>query len=874
LTTVPDSRSYPTKGFDLRAALPAYARYAALGLAAVLVIAVGVFLFFSREPEFRMSGFPTQLSDEVVATVNGYERRETEGDRVLYVITADKATTFADNHQELENIDLQVFDAAGGRSDRITAAKSVYVPGKDRDFTAYFAGDVDIMTRDELHVKTEQLTYKKSIETAEAEEEVEFSRANISGRSFGATVKIAEKRIELLRDVFVASTKPEGGATGVAESATTAGSASYDQASEQIELRDSITSKITSISGTGSDVTNVNAATARVYLHGAEAPVKDISRLDLIGAVKIDSDRNGSPTQIRSEQATYLKAEDRYELSGGSAIDTNVNATPTNLRGSTIVYHPAKFLATIAGGAEVVQVGDSVRGDSITANLYGDNSVKHVLVRGNSALRQDTEQRTSDVTAAEITADFDQAKAIRTATAAGSANAVITPKGNNEYTRATMSAPNSMTLQFRQGGVLEKMQTNGRTTIKLDAVNAQPDSASKILVANTVRSVFGSDGQSLARAEAEGSAELQVLPLTASADNYHSVTTAPRFDCEFYPAGNVVRTCIAATGTTTVRTPTVNTAGRGPQKITSQKLVANFDQSTQDLSRLDASGNAKFVELERNAVADSFSFDSTNGIVMLRGGEPTIWDSQGRARAAEIDWNTKTQRSALRGGVSTTVFSQEGGGGATPFSRPDKPVFITADSADFDHNTSVAVYTGNARGWQADNYVRGNVLTIRQNQGSMSADGAVQTLLYDTGKKGGNSAPVTASAARMHYDRNSKRIRYEENVDIRQGTDRMVGGTANIFLNDRNEIERSDVEGSVVITQPNRKATGDYAQYTLADERVVLRGRPATVSDAINGSSQGSELVVFLRENRIVGTGSSTQDPKGRIRSVHKIKNN
>ena len=55
-----------------------------------------------------LKGGPTHLSKDVVAEINGYERRETEGDKLKYLIKADKATTFVDNHQELENAYFEI----------------------------------------------------------------------------------------------------------------------------------------------------------------------------------------------------------------------------------------------------------------------------------------------------------------------------------------------------------------------------------------------------------------------------------------------------------------------------------------------------------------------------------------------------------------------------------------------------------------------------------------------------------------------------------------------------------------------------------------------------------------------------------------------
>ncbi len=90
----------------------------------------------------------------------------------------------------------------------------------------------------------------------------------------------------------------------------------------------------------------------------------------------------------------------------------------------------------------------------------------------------------------------------------------------------------------------------------------------------------------------------------------------------------------------------------------------------------------------------------------------------------------------------------------------------------------------------------------------------------------------------------------------------------------KNEVERTVVENAVVLTQPNRKASGDWAQYTAANEEFVLRGNPARVSDSEQGSTAGAQLTVFMRENRVVGESKSAENNTGRIRSVYKIKKN
>ena len=176
-----------------------------------------------------------------------------------------------------------------------------------------------------------------------------------------------------------------------------------------------------------------------------------------------------------------------------------------------------------------------------------------------------------------------------------------------------------------------------------------------------------------------------------------------------------------------------------------------------------------------------------------------------------------------------------------------------------------SVFIGNARAWQENNYVRADKLILKQKEGQFYAEGAVQSVLYDvkTRDKSRDSTPVYATANKLFYNQDNRVLRYEENVDIRQGTDRITSGIANVFLNERNEMSKTIAENNVVLTQPNKKATGDWAQYTAANDEAILRGNPAQIEDAENGSSQGAQIVVNIRENKVVNEAKSTQTNTG-----------
>lgn len=898
------------KNLELRARLPFYARvFAVFGLIATL-LAIGVGFYLSRNNrEFRMKNFPAALSEDVVAEVNNYERRETEDGVIKYFLKADNAKTFTDNHQELENVFLQIFDETGETFDTITAEKAVYIPAENKNFTAFFAGDVNIETRSALFVKTEQLTYTKETETAEAEEAVSFARENIKGKSTGARVLIGEKRLELLKDVEInAFENPELAKSNIKYAKISAANALFDQNAGKIEFAGNVFINITpnqnseplsqptdfqanravayftdkqinkidlngSIEVYQKPTTN-NAGWTKTSANRAVAKLKkELKTIELFENVHIETTAGDeNPTKINSGYALYEKDADRFQLKNGVHIITTENNQPANVKAVEAIYEQSNGKIFLNGGAEIAQGSGFIKGDNLNADLFPNKKIKFARASGNAYLKQSTDDRITEVAAPELNALFNENQQLQSANSAGASNVNLIPAQPEDYTKISLSAPNAIRLNFQASGLLREMQTDGRTTIQLNAPNNAPDAANKRLTADTIKTVFQNNGKDLAKAEAIGNAELFVEPLRALPENYKTTISAPRFDCDFYQTGNSAKNCSAQTKAKVVRVPMVSNASRATQTLTAEKLNAIFHQQTQDIEQFEAAGNSKFVEADRNAVADQLTFTAQDEFVRLRGGEPTIWDSRARARSAEIDWDAKNEKSYLRGGVSTTYYSQKQTGGATPFAATGSPVFLTADNAEFDHQAETALYSGNARAWQENNYVRADKLFLQQNQGQLFAEGTVQSLLYDVKQKGEKNVPVYASAGKMTYNRDKRVLRYEENVDIRQGADRITAGAANVFLDGKNELAQTVVENNVVVTQPNRRASGDWAQYTAENEIVILRGSPARIEDAENGSSQGAQVTVYMRENRVVGESKTEQTNSGRIRSVYKIK--
>ena len=312
---------------------------------------------------------------------------------------------------------------------------------------------------------------------------------------------------------------------------------------------------------------------------------------------------------------------------------------------------------------------------------------------------------------------------------------------------------------------------------------------------------------------------------------------------------------------------------RGTRTLTSQNMATVFLKDTQDVERVDAQGDAKFNENDRNGLAANASYVAADQTVRLRGGDPTVWDSRGRTKATELDADLANDVSYARGRTTTTYYSQEQTNGATPFSKTKSPVYISSERADFHHNTGQAVYSGNARAWQDDNYVRGDKVIIYINDKRMEAIGHVQTAIYDTKRRGENAEAVFAAADSMFYSDPDRTIHYEGNVDIKQGSDRLTGGVADVYLlKESNEMEKTVAQRNVVLTQPNRKGTGDWVEYTAATEVAVLKGNPARVDDVEQGNSQGNRLTLSVRDGKVTADDARGPLAPGRVRSTHKIR--
>ena len=551
---------------------------------------------------------------------------------------------------------------------------------------------------------------------------------------------------------------------------------------------------------------------------------------------------------------------------------------PVSIRSAKAIFEQLNSRLSFYGGVTADQERDTMSGNELFATLNEQKRLQKVEVRGNSYLSSREEGRGAEVQATDMDFFLDKDQRLERAVAMKEARA----KTLDADADTTLTAANLIEVKFQAQGersVLREMRTEGRSVITLAAPRSKagdPRAANKRLTADAVKLSWRVTGRDLEKAEALGNGELFVDPVVQNAAADRKTLTAPRFDCDFFVSGNLARAFTATGGAKAVIEPVIKSDARGVRTLTGKKIAAVFVKDTQDVERMDAQDDAKFNENDRNGVAANISYVAADNMVRLRGGEPTVWDARARTKAIELDSNLRDRVSYSRGKTATTYYSQEQTNGATPFRKVKSPVYVVSDRGEFHHDTGIGIYTVNARAWQDDNFVRGDKLTIYINEKKMEANGRVQSAVYNARRKDTNSlVPVFATADSMFYADSNRLLHYESNVDIRQGSDRITSGVADVYLlKDSDEMERTVAQRNVVLTQPNRQGTGDWVEYTAANEVAILKGNPARVDDTDKGSTEGARLTVYMREDRVVADDPRGPQSPGRVRSTHKVKKN
>ena len=564
------------------------------------------------------------------------------------------------------------------------------------------------------------------------------------------------------------------------------------------------------------------------------------------------------------------------------------NAPPIEMRSEKASYAETQGIAKFEGNATATQGEKFARADLITGivNVQA-KKLERVEMRGNSYMKSQEKTKTSELQARDVDFYFDEAQHLKQAVATGAARAKSLEKDSPREISAERI--DAFYTPGEKESLLQSVVTQGRTTMKIEAVEGAANAkevSERVIEADAVNAAFREDGVNMARAEATGNAVLTITPKTIKPKSDRQRLNAAKFTADFFPKGNAIKTFLADGNAVAEFEPVEQKSKRSKRTVTGKKLTANLIEQTQDIDELTVEGGAKYVErlpegskvADRNATAEKAVYTASTQTVALRG-KPLLWDSNSRANADEIDANVETGESLLRGKVRSTYYSREKTGGAAPFKKDKAPVTIASDRALVRHNEGAARYTGNVRAWQDNDFIRSDNMELDNGERMLTAWGNAQSAFYDfereVDKNRKEVVPVFATADKIVYTDANRTAHYEGTVKVKQGTDQIDAAVADAVMDEQHKLVQLTASNNVVVTQPQRRATGDQVVYTAATDTAILTaaaGKMAIVEDKERDAVTKSEkLTLHLRDARI--EAGSESGSKKRVRTTHRIQN-
>jgi hypothetical protein len=131
------------------------------------------------------------------------------------------------------------------------------------------------------------------------------------------------------------------------------------------------------------------------------------------------------------------------------------------------------------------------------------------------------------------------------------------------------------------------------------------------------------------------------------ANEYREDLTAPRFDCDFLRKRQYRAQLHGDRNAKAVLEP-FNRLQTGHAHDDGAEMAAVFVRETQDIEKIDATGDGKFNELDRNGIANGFSYTAADETVRCARRADCLGLARAHEKQSKIDSNNATHISICR----------------------------------------------------------------------------------------------------------------------------------------------------------------------------------------------------------------------------------
>jgi lipopolysaccharide export system protein LptA len=564
-----------------------------------------------------------------------------------------------------------------------------------------------------------------------------------------------------------------------------------------------------------------------------------------------------------STNVLTLRSQVDLVLSGASAATiTATRATITKDPHNVVLDHP-----------QVQSAGRSCEADEATLFLRPDNTLDRVVARGNVQLKaggaQPAEAQSEQL---ELIMAKPQAT-LRTAILFGNVRAQVAGAQPMQASAGRMvldlSGKDSSRRKHSAKTLLTKIHAEENVKLVQRQNPASPSaSAQDLELTAPVVDFFLAGGRHLDRAETSGPAQIALRP--ASGSGPQTLVTAGKFNASFDDAGQFT----SIHGAPDVSIVSQN-LGQSDRISTSRVLDATFHPGS-GIESLVQQGSVAYVDGERKAWADRARYTPADQVLILSG-SPRVADGGMTTTARTLRLNRASGDAFADGDVKTTYSDLRPQPDGALLSS-SSPIHVTARSMSVHGASSVALYTGDARLWQDANAVQAQSIEFDRDHRSMVASASagsgmalpsstVSTVLIQPSKTG-NPTPIAVTSSRLTYADSDRQAHFQGNVVAKAAdltiTAREIDavlqarGSANLPLSGAGKLDKIIAREQVVITQPDRHASGDLLMYTAADDKFVLTGGPPSIFDAEHGKITGVSLTFFRHDDRVLVEGNNS----------------
>jgi lipopolysaccharide export system protein LptA len=501
--------------------------------------------------------------------------------------------------------------------------------------------------------------------------------------------------------------------------------------------------------------------------------------------------------------------------------------------------------------------------DQSTLFLRADNTIDRVAAKGNVRL-QNAGQTNALATSDQLDLVL-----------AGKTNSVqlATLSGNVQFQaagpQAMQGSAERVILHFTGNQVLSTARAEENVKLLQHQVSTDQSSAKQDmeLTAAAVDFILA-NGKRLDHAETFGRAQIAIRPIAPN-NPQETLITAAKFTAHFDSAGQLS----SLHGAPESKIVSKN-AGQPDRVSTSDTLDATF-QPGAGIQSIIQQGHFAYADGESRAWADQAHYTPADQMLVLAG-SPRVVDQGMTTTARNMRLNRATGDAFADGDVKSTYSDLK--------PKPDgallassSPIHVTARSMTAHGNSHVARYTGNVHLWQDANAVDAPYIEFDRNRRSVVATGTpeqrISTVLMQSNTNQtdrNNSTPVAITSLRLTY-LDSERCAHFEGGVVAKSTDLTItAALMDAYLDPRGpnsptqaaptagKLDKIIATGDVVITQPNRHATGDQLVYTSSDDKFVLTGGPPSIFDAEHGKITGVSLTLYRHDDRVLVEGSNS----------------